>query len=122
MTKTQPQRCRPSGGTRAGRCRAWALPLQPWPRAWILWRYAKSMICWSVTPTCYSTPAMQALCSVLRSAAWHQSVQALGGHDCTGSGDVSLLHERLPWWSKSSSHHAQDQAQSIDITSVKTLY
>lgn len=46
----------------------------------------------------------------------HPAMQALGGHDCTGSGDVGLLHERLPWWSKSCSHHAQDQAHSIDIT------
>lgn len=61
-------------------------------------------------------PAMQALCSMLRSAAWHQSMQALGGHDCTGSGDVGLLYERLPWWSKNCSHHAQDQLHSIGIT------
>lgn len=52
-------------------------------------------------------PAVQALCFMLRSPQWQQQLHELGGHDCSGSGDVQSLSSYLPWWSSNCLNDAQ---------------
>ena len=43
-------------------------------------------------------PAVQALCSVLRSSLWQQQLMTLPGYAALASGQVQSLRQLLPWW------------------------
>lgn len=51
---------------------------------------------------CHATllqhPALQALCTLLRTPAWQNRLHSQGGHDSTGCGDIYTLDQCLPWW------------------------
>ncbi|MGN1057444.1 MAG: substrate-binding domain-containing protein [Comamonas sp.] len=48
-------------------------------------------------------PALQNLHALLHAPQWQQKLQALGGHDSQGSGQIMTLPQCLPWWSKQAS-------------------
>ena len=43
-------------------------------------------------------PATQALCKLLRSAAWLRELEALAGYSALDSGQVLRMTQVLPWW------------------------
>jgi putative molybdopterin biosynthesis protein len=43
-------------------------------------------------------PATQALCKLLRSAAWLRELEALAGYSASDSGKVLRMTQMLPWW------------------------
>jgi hypothetical protein len=50
----------------------------------------------SVAPLLH--PATQALCKLLRSAAWLRELEALAGYSPLDSGKVLRMTQVLPWW------------------------
>ncbi len=44
-------------------------------------------------------PAIMALLTLLRGAAWQHRLGTLAGYESVGSGEVQSLSALLPWWS-----------------------
>lgn len=61
-------------------------------------------------------PAIQALCHMLRSPQWHQRLHALGGHDCSQSGQIARLQDCLAWWSGSCLRNAHAMEHPVLFT------
>lgn len=61
-------------------------------------------------------PAIQNLCTMLRSTAWQERLQILGGHDCTGCGDVLRVESTLAWWSGNCMRNVQERVATFMAT------